>query len=208
VKSIKCPLGSADFTVMLQALKIASQYRITLDRAADQTFVARCVEVPGPVTRGLNIEAVVAGLRGLVASEIVALSNSGRRVPAPLRETEGRMGAWMTDLELISELTMAAPSRVERSTPPSALHAIAQWTIDRYRIVLEGSEPDGYVATSPELPEVVGQGRTSMQAAVDLRWRLEERAFSILNANRMPPEPLQDVEARQARGQMKIAVAA
>lgn len=209
VKSIKCRIAPADFTDMLQALKIASQYRITLDRAADQTFVARCVEVPGPVTRGLSVEAVVAGLRGLVASEIVAMSNSGQRVPAPLRETEGRMGAWMTDLELISELAMAAPSRVERPTP-SALHAIAQWTIDRYRIVLEGNEADGYVATSPELPEAVGQGPTAMQAAVELRWRLEERAFSILNANRMPPEPLQDVEARQqaAQGQARIALAA
>jgi predicted RNase H-like HicB family nuclease len=208
VKSVKCGFGSADLTDMLQALKIASQYRITLDRAADQTFVARCVEVPGPVTRGLHIEAVVAGLRGLVASEIVALSNSGRRVPKPLRETEGRMGAWMTDLELISELTMVARSRVEKPTP-SALHAIAQWTIDRYRIVLEGDEADGYVAASPELPEAVGQGRTAMQAAVDLRWRLEERAFSILNANRMPPEPLQDVEARRARGDVAaVALAA
>ena len=48
-----------------------------------------------------------------------------------------------------------------------------------------------------------------MQAAVDLRWRLEERAFSILNANRMPPEPLQDVEARRARGHgAAIALAA
>lgn len=199
MKSVKCGTGSADFTGMLQALKIASQYRITLDRAADQTLVARCVEVPGPITRGLNVDAVVAGLRGLVASELVALSGSGRRVPQPLRETEGRMGAWMTDLELIAELAMAPPSRVERPTP-SALHAIAQWTIDRYRIVLEGNEADGYVATSPELPEAVGQGRTAMQAAADLRWRLEERAFSILNANRMPPEPLQDVEARRARG--------
>ena len=208
VKTVKCCSAPADFTDMLQALKIASQYRITLDRAADQTFVARCVEVPGPVTRGLHVDAVVAGLRGLVASEIVALSSSRRRVPAPLRETEGRMGAWMTDLELISELTMAAPSRVEKPTP-SALHAIAQWTIDRYRMVLEGDEAEGYVATSPELPEAVGQGRTAMQAAVDLRWRLEERAFSILNANRMPPEPLQDVEARRARGQQaKIALAA
>jgi predicted RNase H-like HicB family nuclease len=207
VVSVKCGIGSADLTVMLQALKIASQYRIMLDRAADQTFVARCVEVPGPMTRGLHVDAVVAGLRGLVASEIVALSNSGRRVPRPLRETEGRMGAWMTDLELISEMTMAAPSRVERPTP-SALHAIAQWTIDRYRIVLEGDEADGYVATSPELAEVVGQGRTAMQAAVDLRWRLEERAFSILNANRMPPEPLQDVEVRRARGHGAIALAA
>ena len=192
---------------MLQALKIASQYRITLDRAVDQTFVARCVELPGPVTRGLNVDAVVADMRGLLASEIVALSNSGQRVPTPLRQTEGRMGAWMTDLELISELTMAVPSRVQKPLP-SVLHAIAQWTIDRYRIVLEGDEAGGYVATSPELPEVVGQGKTAMQAAVDLRWRLEERAFSILNANRMPPEPLQDVDARRVRGQMKIALAA
>ena len=43
---------------------------------------------------------------------------------------------------------------------------IAQWTIDRYRIVLEGDEAEGYLATSPELPEAVGQGQTAMRISV------------------------------------------
>ncbi len=106
---------------------------------------------------------------------------------------------------MISELTTtAAPCGVVKPLP-SALHAIAQWTIDRYRIVLEGDESEGYLATSPELPEAVGQGQTAMRAAVDLRWQLEERAFAILNANRMPPEALQDLELRQGGKRTRLA---
>jgi predicted RNase H-like HicB family nuclease len=189
---------------MRDVLKLAGRYRISLDRAADQTFVARCVELPGATARGLSVDDLVKSVRAVVGAELMALPSKGRRAPMPLRDIEGRLGAWMTDLELISEMTMAAPCGVVKPLP-SALHAIAQWTIDRYRIVLEGDEIEGYVATSPELPEAVGQGQTAMRAAVDLRWQLEERAFAILNANRVPPEPLQDVEARRGENRIKLA---
>jgi predicted RNase H-like HicB family nuclease len=192
---------------MQHAHQLAGRYRISLDRAADQTFVGRCVELPGATARGLHVDAVVKAVRAAAAAELMALPSKGLRAPMPLRDIEGRLGAWMTDLELISEMTMAAPAGVDKPLP-SALHAIAQWTIDRYRIVLEGDEHEGYVATSPELPEAVGQGQTAMRAAVDLRWQLEERAFAILSANRMPPEALQDIEARRGHAGMRIARAA
>jgi hypothetical protein len=66
-------------------------------------------------------------------------------------------------------------------------------------MVLEEDEVEGFVATSPEMPDLAGYGLTAMRAAVDLRARLEERAFHILSDNGIPPEPQQDVEARQRR---------
>jgi hypothetical protein len=64
---------------------------------------------------------------------------------------------------------------------------------------MEGDDAEGFVAASPELPEVLGAGPTATRAATELCWRLEDRVFAILSANRLPPEPLQDVEARQSQ---------
>jgi predicted RNase H-like HicB family nuclease len=182
---------------MQHAVQLASRYRIVLDRAEDQTFIATCQELPGPSARSLSVDAVVSMLRRSLVARVRALTATGD-APTPLRDSEGPIGAWMTDLELISELVMATPAGVERPNP-SALHAIAKWTIDRYRIILEGDEDQGFVAASPEMPELLGVAPTASRAASELRWRLEDRAFAILSANRLPPEPLQDVEARQSR---------
>jgi predicted RNase H-like HicB family nuclease len=183
---------------MQHVVQLASRYRIVLDRAEDQTFVATCQELPGPSARSLSVDAVVSMLRRALVARVRALLATGDS-PTPLRDSEGPIGAWMTDLELISELVMATPAdRVERPNP-SALHAIAKWTIDRYRIILEGDEEQGFVAASPEMPEIFGVAPTASRAASELRWRLEDRAFAILSANRLPPEPLQDVEAQQSQ---------
>jgi predicted RNase H-like HicB family nuclease len=173
------------------------RYRIVLDRAEDQTFVARCVELAGPSARALNVDAAVAALRETLAVEVAALSARGE-APTPLRESEGRLAAWMRDLELVPEPRPKALVTVEKPLP-STMHAIAQWTIDRYRIVLEEDEVEGFVATSPEMPDLAGYGLTASSAAADLRGRLEERAFQILNDNRVPPEAMQEIEARRER---------
>jgi predicted RNase H-like HicB family nuclease len=182
---------------MRNAVQLASRYRVVLDRAEDQTFIATCQELPGPSARSLSVDAVVSMLRRSLVARVRALAATGD-APTPLRDSEGPIGAWMTDLELISELVMATPTGVERPNP-SAMHAIAKWTIDRYRIILEGDEDQGFVAASAEMPELLGAAPTASRAASELRWRLEDRAFAILSANRLPPEPLQDVEARQSQ---------
>jgi len=182
---------------MQTAFQLACRYRIVLDRAEDQTFVATCAELPGVApARALNVDAAIESLRKSVAAELVGLMAAGD-APTPLREAEGRMGAWMTDLELVSMVLPTGPILAVEKPLPSAMHAIAQWTIDRYRIVLEEDGADGFAATSPEMPEVLGHGNTGARAAADLRWRLEDRAFTMLNSNRVPPEALQDVEARE-----------
>ncbi len=176
---------------MQHAVQLASRYRIVLDRAEDQTFIATCQELPGPTARSLSVDAVVSMLRRALVARVRALLATGD-APAARRDSEGPIGAWMTDLELISELVMATPAeRVERPNP-SALHAIAKWTIDRYRIILEGHDDQGFVAVSPEMPELLGVAPTASRAASELRWRLEDRAFAILSANRRngrPPPP-------------------
>jgi len=184
---------------MQTAFQLACRYRIVLDRAEDQTFVATCAELPGVApARALNVDAAIESLRKSVAAELVGLMARGD-APTPLREAEGRMGAWMTDLELVSMVLPTGPILAVEKPLPSAMHAIAQWTIDRYRIVLEEDEVEGFVATSPEMPELAGYGLTASAAAADLRARLEERAFQILNDNCVPPEPLQEIEAREER---------
>jgi hypothetical protein len=104
----------------------------------------------------------------------------------------------MRDLELLPEPRPKALVTVEKPLP-STMHAIAQWTTDRYRIVLEEDEVEGFVATSPEMPELAGYGLKASSAVADLRARMEEQAFKILNDNRVPPEPLQEIEAREER---------
>jgi hypothetical protein len=181
---------------MEQALLIAKRYRIALERAEDQTLVARCVELPGPLARGLNVDAVVGLLRGVLAGEVAALLITGS-APTPRRDSEGTLGAWLGELELIESKDDVSAAEVSVEQPvPSALRAIAQWTVERYRILLEGSE-DGFVAMSLELPELVGHGETAGRAVTDVRRRLADRVFELLRGNRVPPEPLQDVEARR-----------
>jgi predicted RNase H-like HicB family nuclease len=189
----------ADLNGMQHVSRWVSQYRIVLDRAEDGTFVARCPEMPGCCARALNVDAVVNLLRESMEAEVQALLAEGN-APAPLRESEGRLGAWMRDLELVGERPTIATTNIEKPLP-SALHAIAQWTIDRYRIVLEEDETEGFVATSTEMPDVLGYGLTATSAAADLRARLEDRAFKMLSGNRIPPEPVRDVEAREKRRQ-------
>ena len=199
IKWIKSPRWPSDPTDMQTAFQLACRYRIVLDRAEDQTFVATCAELPGVApARALNVDAAIESLRKSVAAELVGLMARGD-APTPLREAEGRMGAWMTDLELVSMVLPTGPILAVEKPLPSAMHAIAQWTIDRYRIVLEEDEVEGFVATSPEMPELAGYGLTASAAAADLRARLEERAFQILNDNCVPPEPLQEIEAREER---------
>jgi predicted RNase H-like HicB family nuclease len=173
------------------------RYRIVLERAEDQTLVARCVELPGPCARELNVDAAVDSLRDTLAVEVADLRSRGE-APTPLQESEGRLAAWMRDLELLPEPRPKALVTVEKPLP-STMHAIAQWTTDRYRIVLEEDEVEGFVATSPEMPELAGYGLKASSAVADLRARMEEQAFKILNDNRVPPEPLQEIEAREER---------
>ena len=71
----------------------------------------------------------------------------------------------MRDLELLPQRGPAALVTVEKPLP-SALHAIAKWTIDRYRMVLEEDEVEGFVATSPDA-ELAGYGLTASRAAIN-----------------------------------------
>ncbi len=84
--NVKSRSASADSIDMQDVLKLANRYRISLDRAADQTFVGRCVELPGPTARGLSVDAVVKAVRAAAAAELMALPSKGRRAPGPLRD--------------------------------------------------------------------------------------------------------------------------
>jgi predicted RNase H-like HicB family nuclease len=57
----------------------------------------------------------------------------------------------------------------------------------------------GFAAASPEMPNVLGHGATAGEAAADLRLKLAEEAYGVLDRGAYPPEALQDVEARVPR---------
>jgi predicted RNase H-like HicB family nuclease len=182
---------------MKNAAEYAARFRIVIDRLDDQTFFARCPEVPSARSRGMSIDSAVESLRAILEREILALWAKGRN-PRPLHDTEGRLGAWTEELELDDNAPEAAAKPGLQKPTPAAIHAMAQWTIDRYRIVLEQDE-FGFIAVSPELPGLIGQGQTAKEAAAELRGHMEQRAFELLEANLMPPEPLKDVESRASR---------
>lgn len=175
----------------------AARYRIVIDRTADHLFVATCAELPDVSAGALGVEAAVDGVRAALAARLPALLASGT-APTPLCEVEGPLGEWTRGLELIDGATRAAKRDLQKPVP-SALRAIAEWTTCRYRVVLE-AQAGGVVANSPEMPEVVGQGATHAAAVTDLQRRLAERAYAVLDAGGTPPEPLQDVEARDGAG--------
>src|SRR3954451_11236194 len=117
--------------VMKNAAEYAARFRIVIDRLDDQTFFARCPEIPGARSRGMSIDSAVDSLRAILEREILALWAKGRN-PRPLHDTEGRLGAWTEELELDDNAPEAASKPGLQKPTPAAIHAMAQWTIDRY----------------------------------------------------------------------------
>jgi predicted RNase H-like HicB family nuclease len=193
----------ADAIDMQRSDSPAARYRIVLDRTDDHRFVARCAELPDVSSGALSAEAAVAELRAAVAARAAGLDAP----PVPLCDVEGRLGAWTGELELIGAGRAGQPPADLQKPVPSALRAIAQWTAYQYRIVLEPGAGGAFVANSPELPELLVMGETAGVAAAELQRWLADRAYEMLDAGEMPPEPMQDVEAREraARGKRKVA---
>jgi predicted RNase H-like HicB family nuclease len=205
----------ADGTGMERADDLVARYRIMVDREADHLFVATCVELPEVCATAANVDAAVGTVRDTLRARVTVLRRDGA-ASTPIREFEGRLGAWMNDLELIepAPAPFAPPTKTRGKAAdlekpvPSALRAIAQWTADRYRVVLEQEADDGegsFAAASPEMPALLGRGATAGDAVADLRRQLADEAYRMLDKGAFPPEPLQDVEARGPRKRMKVA---
>jgi predicted RNase H-like HicB family nuclease len=137
----------------------------------------------------------VRTLRERMAASLAELVAAGD-APAPLRESEGRLGSWAADLEIV-DVGAAAGDDVEKPSPET-LRAIAHSTVGRYRIILESHEDGGFIAGCAEVAGVVAYGATAAEAIDRLREALTDFAYRGLDANTMPPEPLQDVETREA----------
>ena len=186
---------------MQRADVLAARYRVILDRADDHLFVATCAELPELCGRGFNVEAAMDGLRGALVANLPRLAAAGE-APTPIRDFEGPLGAWAADLQIIDVPAPAVGAAAGLQKPvPSALRAIAQWTVERYRMVLEaGDDADatGWVANCFEMPAWFGRGATPGAAVADLRDQLAEEVFALLDGGAMPPEPLRDVEARES----------
>ncbi len=189
---------------MREAHERIARYRIELVRSEDRTFLASCLEMPECRARGMTIESAIAGVRAALAAR-TAMGPGGAAPIPPLSESEGRLGEWAKELELVESEPAAAAAVKDEKALPSVLRAIAQWTVDRYGILLEGDGGGSFVSSSVEMPSVVGHGATPMAAIGDLRWQLNEVAFEMLNAGRALPEPQRREAGIGGGGSMALA---
>jgi predicted RNase H-like HicB family nuclease len=178
---------------MEHATRLANLYRLVIERE-DQTFAIAVAELPDVRTRAARVDAAVEAVRASTVVALRPLIDDGI-APTPVREMEGAIGAWVSEIELLPGGEPAAAD-VEKPSP-AALRAISQWTAERYRIVLEQAADGAFVAAGVELPEIIAQGATPGAAVDEATRRLAEAAYALLDAGRVPPEPLRDVEARR-----------
>jgi predicted RNase H-like HicB family nuclease len=192
---------------MIRADILASQYRVIVERGDDHAYLATCAELPDATGRGLNVGSAMDGLRDALAARLPARVTAGD-APSPLRDAEGAVGAWAADLELL-ENSKRAPKDPSLEKPlPSALRAIAQWTTDRYRAILEVDD-DGrtWVGAGVEMPDAIARGETPGDVVAELRSAMADRAYAMLDSGEVPPEPRRDVEARSAKSARRSPVA-
>ena len=178
---------------MKRAHILTAQYRVALHQREDRTFVATGVELPAIAVNTPCPDQAVRTVRDRIAASLADLLAEGN-APAPLRDSEGRLGSWAADLEMV-ESGAATDDDVEKPAPET-LRAIARSTAERYRIILESHEDGGFLAGCAEVAGVVAHGATVTEAIDRLRESLTDFAYRTLDANEMPPEALQDVEGR------------
>lgn len=176
---------------MKRAHLLAREYRIAIDQNHDGACVARCLELPTLRFVSHDLDLAVTSLRQLLAAELAPLVEKGE-APTPLRTSQGPLGAWVEDLDLVD--CIEPPSTDLEAPSIETLRSIAQATASRYRVILESQ--DEYIATAAEVPGPRGIGPTPRQAIASLRDRLTDYALALLQANQLPPEPLADIEQR------------
>lgn len=175
---------------MKRAHLLAREYRIAIDQSEDGACTARCLELPSLRFVSHDLELAVSSLRQLVAAELTALVERGD-APAPLRASQGALGAWVEELELVESFEPVT----ELETPGiESLWNIARATARRYRVIVECDEE--IIATCAEVAGPRGVGTNVRQATEQLREQLTEYVLALLQANRLPPEARVDVEGR------------
>jgi predicted RNase H-like HicB family nuclease len=176
------------------AAQLVARYRIIL-QCEEQEFVATIAEVPSVRARAARASDAIQIARAAATATIAPLLDEGT-APTPLRDSEGPLGAWMQELETPVE-SAAAPAGMEKPSP-EALRSIADWMAGRYRMLLEENDVYGFAATCREFPESIAHGTDACSTVQSLQRQLSEMVYDLLDSNRVPPEPLRDVEARQA----------
>jgi predicted RNase H-like HicB family nuclease len=166
-------------------MQLILQYRIILDEVENAGFIAQCAELPRVCASGPTVNQTVDAIRRELAGQ------PPQSLPLPLRDSEGPLGAWLSDLELIDKLRPSAHATIERPSERT-LRRMAIWTAQRYRLVLE--EFEGFTAVCKEIPGPIGRGHTPSQAVSQLREQVADVVFRFLWANQLPPEALQDME--------------
>jgi predicted RNase H-like HicB family nuclease len=176
--------------------RLVARYRIILQRDGEG-FAASIAELPTVRTCAAGVDEAVNVARATAAVVVAPMYTQGR-APAPLCDSQGPLGAWAQDLELIDADTESAGSEDLEKPARKTLRSIAEATADEYRIILEEPKPGAsWTGVCAELPEVVVQGRTPEAVVKKLRRGMVGGICKLLDANRMPPEAMRDVEARR-----------
>src|SRR5881394_2381117 len=116
----------ADASVMKRAHILTAQYRVALHQREDRSFVATSVELPALAVNTACPDQAVRVLRERMATSLADLVAAGD-APAPLRESEGRLGSWTADLEILEGRPDTDAAEVEKPSP-EILRGIARCT--------------------------------------------------------------------------------
>ncbi len=191
--------------------RVARSYRVALDWSQELGFTAVCVELPALTTRAADATPCVEALYDAAAAHVASLLVQGHVAPGalrpaavrPARPTLPASGDASAETRLCDTPSfdarfsdaVAFDFGAPDAPPIDQLRRMAAWTAAQYRLVLHWSDGT-YYASCPEVPFVAGFGRSPGRCAADIRRHLTRHVADVIAANRMPPEPLQEIERR------------
>jgi predicted RNase H-like HicB family nuclease len=195
--------------VAAEGRRVALSYSVLLDWSQELGFTGHCAELPRLTARATDATSCVNALFEQAAATVATILAHGLNPPPPVRSARLRKRRPKTPGIAV------APDVREKPTPlasadadrnhedlvrPGAkqLRRMARWTASQYRVVMHFHE-GSYYATSPEIPYASGFGATPNGCVDDLRRQLADFVASMIAANKMPPEPMQDRERRPRR---------
>jgi predicted RNase H-like HicB family nuclease len=197
--------------VAAEGRRIALSYSVILDWSEELGFTGQCAELPRLNTRAADASACVDSLFEQAAATVATILAHGLNPPSPVRSGRQQRKrrpktpgvAIPPDIRekptAIAPKDLANPADDDLVRPSGRqVRRMAVWTASQYRVVMHFHD-GSYYATSPEVPFASGFGKSPNGCVDDLRRQLVDYVASVIAANKMPPEPMQDRERRPNR---------
>jgi predicted RNase H-like HicB family nuclease len=190
--------------VAAEGRRVALGYSVVLDWSEELGFTGACVELPRLSTRTIDATACVEQLFEQAAAQVATILAHGLTPPPAVRSSaERKMSRPATPGTAVLPSVHEPPTFILHDEAADDLELptlgqlsrMARSTADQYRIVMHWSD-GSYYGTSPEVPAASGFGVTPNGCVDDLRRQLARHVADLIVSNRMPPEPMQDLERR------------